>query len=106
MSQLSKPTITPQGVNSTTWTPPPFDTEFTVPGLYAFHAEKSPNHPVFVYDDEDGEVKTLCHKDVYSAICKVAHYVTGLIGQPSEQDFDAKSAPIGILAVAGTRFEL
>ena len=50
--------------------------------------------------------KTLCHKDVYSAICKVAHYVTGLIGQPSEQDFDAKSAPIGILAVAGTHFEL
>ena len=48
-----------QGVNSTTWTRPELLGPLTIPELYEFHAEKSPNHPVIVFDDEQGNVQTL-----------------------------------------------
>ncbi|KAI0632701.1 acetyl-CoA synthetase-like protein [Trametes polyzona] len=65
----------PQGVDSTTWTRPPFYGDDTIPQLYAFHAEKSPEHPVIVYDDEKGAVRELRYKDVFPAIRKAAHFV-------------------------------
>ena len=101
MSTVVSHTTTPQGDGSATWTPFPFDTEYTFPGLYAINAEKSPNHPAFVYDDEGGNVQIVYHKDLYSAVIKAGTIVSKHIGA-SGLDVQAPQAAVGILAVAGT----
>ncbi|KAI9058630.1 acetyl-CoA synthetase-like protein [Trametes sanguinea] len=88
---------TPQGANSTTWTPPPFYGSMTIPELYAFHAEKSPEHPIFAYDDEQGEVHKLRYKEVFPAIRKAASFVARHVPSPKD---DAKDSILGVLAVA------
>ena len=93
------PVITPQGQNNTTWTAPPFNVEFTVPGLYKFNADKNPDHAAFVYyDDEHDKEVIVYHKDVYPAICRAA----GIVSQHAPA-LDA-SGIIGILAAAGKSF--
>ena len=88
-----------QGANSTTWTRPPLYGPLTVPELYAFHAEKSPHHPVIVYDDEDGNVQTLYHKDVFGGIRKAAKYVSERLPRPVIDG--GEHVTVGILAVTG-----
>ncbi|TBU53497.1 acetyl-CoA synthetase-like protein [Dichomitus squalens] len=86
-----------QGLNSTTWTRPPLFSSLTIPELYAFHAEKSPNHPVIVFDDEHGNVQTLYHRDVFRGIRKAAKIVSERLPQTILDD-DGHTT-IGILAV-------
>ena len=88
-----------QGVNSTTWTRPELLGPLTIPELYEFHAEKSPNHPVIVFDDEHGNVQTLYHRDVFWGIRKAAKFVSEQLSQ-SALDADGH-ATVGILAVTG-----
>ncbi|KAL7278804.1 hypothetical protein ACG7TL_007815 [Trametes sanguinea] len=86
-----------QGANSTTWARPPFYGPMTIPELYAFHAEKSAEHPIFAYDDEQGEVHHLHYKEVFSAIRKAASFVARHV--PPLKD-DVKDSILGVLAVA------
>ncbi|KAL1938320.1 hypothetical protein VTO73DRAFT_11771 [Trametes versicolor] len=94
---------TQQGVNSTTWTRPPFYGNESIPELFAFHAEKSPEHPVIVYDDEHGAVRELRYKEVYPAIRKAAHFVNKYVclsPPPVESEGADKPRVVGILAIA------
>ena len=88
-----------QGVNSTTWTRPELLGPLTIPELYEFHAEKSPYHPVIVYDDEDGNVQTLHHKNVFGGIRKAAKYVSERL--PRSVLDGGEHVTVGILAVTG-----
>ncbi|KAI0673258.1 acetyl-CoA synthetase-like protein [Trametes maxima] len=92
---------TPQGVNSKTWTPPPFYGSLTIPELYALHAENSAEHPVAVFDDEQGAVHTLRYKDVYRGIQKAAKIVSNRVQeQPREQRGNTRDPVVGVLAIA------
>ncbi|KAI0350525.1 acetyl-CoA synthetase-like protein [Trametes cingulata] len=101
--KLDKLTIrTQQGANSTTWTRPPFYGDMTLPELFAFHAEKSPEHPVIVYDDEQGVVQTLHYKEVYPAIRRAADFVSEHLRSqsPSGAPNGIREQPVvGILAI-------
>lgn len=70
MSQPPKPDFPlllpppqPQGVNSTTFKQPPVDGSMSVPEMYDWHAVHSSDHPLFVYPEDDGEVKTIPYKE-------------------------------------------
>ena len=93
-----------QGVNSTTWTRPPLLGPLTVPELFAFHAEKSPDHPVIAFDDEHGNVQTLYHRDVFPAIRKAAKIVSGYM-HPPEAGADGQ-VTVGILNAANSPLSL
>ncbi|KAI0685536.1 acetyl-CoA synthetase-like protein [Cerioporus squamosus] len=92
-----QPVVTAQqGVGSKTWTAPPFFGDLTIPELYAFHAEKSPNHPVIAFDEEDGSIRTLTYTDVFRGIRKAAGIVSGVVPhQPASERH-----VVGILAIA------
>lgn len=45
------PIPTPHGQNTPTFHPPPLDGSLSIPEIFEFHAEHSPEHPVFIYDD-------------------------------------------------------
>ncbi|CDO76173.1 hypothetical protein BN946_scf185034.g6 [Trametes cinnabarina] len=93
--------LSPQGVNSTTWVPPPFYGSLTIPELYAFHAEKSPEHPIFAYDDEQGETQKLHYKEVFPAIRKAAKFVSRHVPTPkTTAEEGPEGSNLGVLAIA------
>ena len=92
------PTVkTVQGANSTTFRNPGLNTNLTIPELFAFHAERSPEHPVFVYADDEGKEQTICFPAVYRAIRKAATLASAHHARQAEQ-----TPVVGILATAGT----
>lgn len=63
----SLPTL--QAAASTTFTRPSFDQSLTVPDIYAFHAQKSPEHPIFIFaEDSTGATRQICYPEAYAAI--------------------------------------
>ncbi|TFK32327.1 acetyl-CoA synthetase-like protein [Crucibulum laeve] len=68
---LELPTV--QGVHSSTFSRPPLDSSASVPGLFAYHAEHSPYHPLFIFSDE-GQIRKICYPEAYTAILK-AHTI-------------------------------
>ena len=100
---------TMQGASSTTFKNPGLDTTLTIPELFAFHAEHSPEHPVFVYADDEGQEHTIRFPEVYRAIRKAATLASA--HHARQADYYAKAqvgkSPheppvVGILATAGT----
>ncbi|KAI0743085.1 acetyl-CoA synthetase-like protein [Daedaleopsis nitida] len=98
---------TVQGANSKTFKRPDLDTTLTIPELFAYHAIHSPEHPVFVYADDDQQEHVIRFPEVYRAIRKAAtissahynrradHYAKAQVGK------SANDPPvIGILANA------
>ncbi|KAI0687627.1 acetyl-CoA synthetase-like protein, partial [Cerioporus squamosus] len=65
-----------QGENSKTFTPPGLDTNLTLPGLFEFHSKHSPEHPVFVYADDEQKERVICYPEVYRGIRKTATLMT------------------------------
>ncbi|OSX58824.1 hypothetical protein POSPLADRAFT_1151619 [Postia placenta MAD-698-R-SB12] len=47
---------------------PPLDGSLALPELYEWHAEHSPDHPLFVFAKEDGSVHKLCWPEVLRAV--------------------------------------
>lgn len=100
---------TVQGANSKTFRRVELDTTLTGPELFEFHAKNSPEHPVFVYDD-DGQERVIRFPEVWRAIRKGATIVSR--DYQRQADYYAKAQegksendpPImGILATAGGR---
>ncbi|KAJ7910491.1 acetyl-CoA synthetase-like protein [Mycena leptocephala] len=72
------PRTTPQGVNSSTFHPAPFDHDLSIPELYKYHARNSPTHPVFMYSDlELGTTKFVTYHEAWLGICRAAAIVSG-----------------------------
>ncbi|KAI0314061.1 acetyl-CoA synthetase-like protein [Amylostereum chailletii] len=71
------PRPTPQGVNSPTFHPAPFEHGLSIPGLYKYHAIHSPNHPVFTYSDPvDGSSHDIVYSEAWKDIGVVANRVS------------------------------
>ncbi|KXN82193.1 Polyketide synthase HetM [Leucoagaricus sp. SymC.cos] len=66
-----------QAAASKTFTRPPFDHSLTIPEIYAFHALKSPDHPIFIYaEDSAGTNRTIYYPEAYAAIQRGHNIVT------------------------------
>ncbi|KAI0769296.1 acetyl-CoA synthetase-like protein [Trametes elegans] len=89
-----------QGANSTTWTRPELYGPYTVPELYAFHAEKSSEHPVMVYADEQNVPQELRYKEVFRGIRKAASIVEDQVKQLPKTTDTSSGNVVGILANA------
>ncbi|KLO12999.1 acetyl-CoA synthetase-like protein [Schizopora paradoxa] len=89
-----------QGVGSKTFTQPPLDGSLALHQLYDYNAEHSPNHPLYVYDSPDGEIKWMTWGETRPAIHRAAKFAMGAVGHVSKDS----SSPIivGILANADT----
>ncbi|KIY54025.1 acetyl-CoA synthetase-like protein [Fistulina hepatica ATCC 64428] len=59
---------------------PPLDEERTVAELFDWHFEHNPEHPVFVYRDDDGILQILRHKNVVPAMHAAGRYVINTTG--------------------------
>jgi hypothetical protein len=93
---------TPQAVHCKTFTPPPMDGTMTVPDVFDWHAEHSPDHVVFVLSDNlESETERMTYKDANALINKAtglyyrdlarhdvpARSVVGIFGNPGMSSF-------------------
>ncbi|KAJ7127122.1 acetyl-CoA synthetase-like protein [Mycena epipterygia] len=91
--------------NSPTFRLPPLDGTLTVPELLDWNAEHSPEHPYFVYANNDNETVSVTHGQMWHAIRSAAATVRGHV-QLLQSRYDAQERPadrgptIGILASA------
>ncbi|KAH9931804.1 uncharacterized protein B0H18DRAFT_1093226 [Fomitopsis serialis] len=65
---LYPPFAQTQGLSSSTFKRPPMDGSLTLPELYEWHAEHSPQQRVFVYSKDDGTVQTLYWSETVRAM--------------------------------------
>ncbi|KAH9851221.1 acetyl-CoA synthetase-like protein [Lenzites betulinus] len=98
---------TVQGASSKTFSPVDRDTTLSIPELFEYHAKHSPEHPVFVYVDDEKQEHVLHFPEVYRGIRKAAtisanHYQRSADYYAQWQADKSENEPpvVGILAVA------
>lgn len=90
----------PKGKNSLTFHPPPVDGTRSVPELFQYNAEHSPEHPLFVFADGPDATRTIKYSEAWRMIQRASKIVHSLpVGADSKT-----SRTVGILANAGEHF--
>ena len=64
-----------QALNCTTFALPPLDGTLTLPEIYDFHLQHSPNHQLFVYADRSGLNHTILWSKAVRSIHRAGHIV-------------------------------
>ena len=93
-----------QALNSLTFRPPPLGGSLSVPELYDWHLDNSPDHPLFVYSNSDGAAKTIVWKEAVHAVHRTGRLVLDAIR--SETEKAGGRVVIAILANNGTHIIL
>ena len=76
-----------QALNTKTFRPPPLDGSLTVPEMYDWHLENSPEHPLFVHSAEDGMTGTIKMAEAVKAMHRAGRKIQSLF------EYDPKSRP-------------
>ncbi len=69
-----------QVLSSETFQAPPLDGSLTLPEIYDWHAEHSPDHPLFLYGDPEGPVHTITWVEAVRAIHRAGRIVQNAMG--------------------------
>ncbi|KII90166.1 hypothetical protein PLICRDRAFT_40364 [Plicaturopsis crispa FD-325 SS-3] len=93
---MSRDHNTVQGATSTTWKAPPLDGSVTVPEMFDFHLQNSPDHPLFVYHNIDGEGATTV---TWAQATRAVHRAANLILALTNGHKDGRKT-VAILGVA------
>jgi hypothetical protein len=88
-----------QALNCTTFALPPLDGTLTLPEIYDFHLQHSPNHQLFVYADGSGLNHAILWSKAVRSIHRAGHIVQSRLN-------DGLVKPLGkpivaILALSG-----
>ncbi|KAF7797380.1 hypothetical protein EIP86_008575 [Pleurotus ostreatoroseus] len=91
------------GLSKPSFHPVPLKHDYSIPGLYAFHAEHSPDHPVFAYADfENGITHNITYVEAWRDIRKVAATVSARCSLATAATGTQKRQIISILALSDT----
>lgn len=87
---------------SPTFRRPPIDGSLTIPEIYDWHYENSPDHPLFVYADDSGRSTTITWKDVVRATHKLGRAIRRITaGDDSDEAADSPQSVFAIVANNG-----
>lgn len=92
-----------QGNNSTTFKIPPLDGSLSVPEIYDWQAEHSPDHPLFEFAEDEGTIQTITWKEANKGVHRAGWYVQRLLEQGGQERGNGKNQRpiIAILAASG-----
>ena len=63
-----------------TFASPPLDGTLTLPDIYEWHSRNSPKHPLFVYEDGPGKVRTILWEESIHGLNRAALRCTDAVG--------------------------
>ena len=82
---------------------PQLDGSLTLPELFEWHSQNSPKHPLYVFEDKPGVLRTIFWGEVIHGLNRAARLCAEAIG--GETVKDSKNAPvIAILGSLGSCF--
>lgn len=91
---------TTQGLSSSTFCQPPLDGALTISEMWDWHAEHSPEHPVFMHSDDSGSVSTIYWPEARRALHRAGWFVKDFVaGHPSPH---SRKPIVSILTSSGT----
>ena len=91
------PATAPPPPPSKTFKVPPLDGSLTLPEIWDWQLENSPEHPVFVYHEDDGSERTIYMRDVVYA----SHRAGRMLQDQLPQSLLDQRPVIGVLAISG-----
>lgn len=78
------------------------DLKVPLPTTWDHHAENTPDHPLFVYENEPGDIRTVTWRQANRATHRAARLVQSFAQQHGQSIRDPANPPVvGILAVKG-----
>ncbi|KAH8110873.1 hypothetical protein DFH11DRAFT_1617469 [Phellopilus nigrolimitatus] len=80
-----------QGLENATFIQPPLDESLGLPAIYDWQAEHSSKHPVFVYEDEPGSLRTILWEENVQSAHRATRFVRKAIGNPPASSSDGKT---------------
>lgn len=87
-----------QVLSSTTFRAPPLDGSLTLPEIYDWHLENTPNHRIFTFATEDGTVRDIMWPEAVTAM----HVGAKILRERLSLRADTGNTPIvAILASSG-----
>jgi hypothetical protein len=89
-----------QALNSPTFIIPPLDGTLTLPEIFHFHLQHSPNHPAFVYADGPGSTRTILWHEVVRGLHQAGHIVRSRV-EVEQVERPHERPIIALLALAG-----
>ena len=89
-----------QALASKTFRPPPLDGSLTLPEVYDWHLENTPNHPLFVFSDDEGKEHTVLWPEAVRAAHRAGWFIRSLLGQKGNEVTESPSV-VAILATTG-----
>lgn len=92
-----------QALSSTTFTLPPLDGSLTLPEIWDFHYEHSPNHPRFVYADDSSSTHTIFWAQTVRAMHQAGRIVRSRLAVDEVAPPSGRPI-IAILALSGMFF--
>ena len=90
-----------QALTSKTFKVPPL--HLSLPQLYDWNYEHSPEHPVFEYLEDDGSITSLRYRDVIPAIHRGARIISSVLGTRIQDS--KKQVVVAVLAVSGSLYD-
>lgn len=96
---LIPPPPATQCLASETFSLPPLDGSMKIPEIYDWHLQNSPNHPLFVYDDDEGAERVISWATAVRALHRA-----GRVIQSRVKRTDTRMPVVAILASCGTFF--
>ena len=83
---------------------PPLDGSLTLPDLYEWHSKNSPKHPLFVFEDEPGKLRTILWEEAIRGVNHAARIATDAVGVDVIRESDNDLPVVSILGSLGLYF--
>jgi hypothetical protein len=94
MSSTALPAPPPtQGLQSKTFRPPPLDGSLTLPEIYDWHLENTPDHRLFIFSDDNQNTRTIHWPEAVRAVYNGVRYLQNTI------DLKPNSETVPIVAI-------
>jgi hypothetical protein len=91
-----------QGLSSPTFRAPPLDGSLTLPEIFDWHLEHTPDHRLFTFIAEDGTIRDIFYPEAVKAMHVGARIVRERLSGSSRADIDNTPDPVvAILAPSG-----
>lgn len=87
-----------QALQCTTFRPPPLDGSLTLPQIYDWHYKHTPNHRLFIFADEDNNIRVICWPEGVRAIYNGVRFLENNINMKTES---GGATVVAILATTG-----
>ena len=78
------PTPFTQGLKCPTFTQPPIDGSLSLAALYDWQADRSPDHPLFVFEESPGTHRTIKWAEAMKGIHRATRILRTAVGSSTE----------------------